>query len=45
MTDDSYFDISEKKLSITTLYIVSDKYDIIRTENSDVIDSFISEIL
>ena len=35
------------KLSITTLYIVSDapKYDIIWTENSDVIDGFISEIL
>ena len=47
MTDDSYFNISEKKLSITSLYITSDvpKYDIIWTENSDVIDSFISEIL
>ena len=35
-----------KKLSITSLYIISDapKYDIIWTENSDVIDSFISEI-
>jgi len=46
MTDDSYFNISEMKLSIS-LYIISDapKYDIIWTENSDVIDSFISEIL
>ena len=35
------------KLSITPLYVISDapKYDIIWTENSDVIDSFISEIL
>ena len=35
------------KLSITSLYVISDafKYDIIWTENSDVIDSFISEIL
>ena len=35
------------KLLITSLYIISDapKYDIIRTENSDLIDSFISEIL
>ena len=47
MTDDSYFNISEMKLSITSLYIISDipKCDIIWTENSDVIDSFISEIL
>ena len=47
MTNDSYFNISEMKLSITSLYIISDasKYDIIWTENSDVIDSFISEIL
>ena len=47
MTDHSYFNISEIKLSITSLYITSDvpKYDIILTENSDVIDSFISEIL
>ena len=47
MTDDSYFKISEMKLSITSLYIISEapKYDIIWTENSDVIDSFISEIL
>ena len=46
-TDDSYFNISEMKLSITLLYIIFDalKYDIIWTENSDVIDSFISEIL
>ena len=43
MTDDSYFITSE----ITSLYIISDapKYDIIWTENNDVIDSFISEIL
>ena len=42
-----YFNISEMKLSITSLYIISDapKYDIIWTENSDVNDSFISEIL
>ena len=47
MTDDSYFNISEIKLSITSLYIISDtpKCDIILTENSDVIDSFISETL
>ena len=47
MTDDSYFYISEIKLSITSLYIISDnpKCDISWTENSDVIDSFISEIL
>ena len=47
MTDDLYFNISEMKLSITLLYIISDthKYDIILTENSDVIDSFISKIL
>ena len=47
MTDDSYFNISEMKLSIASLYIISDapKYYIIWTENSDVIDSFISEIL
>ena len=45
MTDDSYFNISEMKLQIISLYIISDvpKYDIIWTENSDVIDSFISE--
>ena len=44
---DLYFNISEMKLSITSLYIISDapKYDIIWTESSDVIDSFISEIL
>ena len=47
MADDSYFNISEIKLSITSLYIISDapKYDIIWTKNSDVIDSFILEIL
>ena len=38
---DLYFIISEMKLSITLLYIISDapKYDINWTENSDVIDS------
>ena len=43
---DLYFNIYEMKLSITSLYIISDapKYDIIWSENSDVIDSFISEI-
>ena len=47
MNDNSYFNISEMKLSFTSLYIISDapKYDIIWTENNDVIDSFISEIL
>ena len=47
LTNDSYCNISEMKLSITSLYIINDapKYDIILTENSDVIDSFISEIL
>ena len=47
MTNDAYFNISEIKLSITSLHIISDapKYDIIWIENSDVIDSFISEIL
>ena len=33
------------KLSMTSLYVISDEYDIIWTENSDVNDSFISEIL
>ena len=44
---DLYFNISEMKLWITSLYAISDapKYDIIWTEYSDVIDSFISEIL
>ena len=44
---DLYFNTTEMKLSITSLYIVYDapKYDIIWTENSDVINSFISEIL
>ena len=44
---DLYFNISEMKLSITSLYIISDtpNYDIIWTDNSDVTDSFISEIL
>ena len=44
---DLYFNISEMKLSITSLYIISDapKYDIIWTENSDVIDSFNPKIL
>ena len=43
----SYFNISQMKLSITSLYIISGapEYDIIWTVNSDVIDSFISEIL
>ena len=43
MTDGSYFNISGMKLSITSLYNISDapKYDIIWTENSDMIDSFI----
>ena len=47
MNNNSYFNISEMKLSIISLYIISDapKYDIIWTENSDVIVSFISEIL
>ena len=47
MTNNSYFNISKIKLLITSLYIKSDtlKCDIICTENSDVIDSFISEIL
>ena len=47
MTDDSYFDVSQMKLSITSLYIISEapKYDSIWTENSDLIDSFISEII
>ena len=40
MTDYSYFNTSEMKLSITSLYIILDapKYDIIWTENSDVIE-------
>ena len=44
MTDDSYFSM---KLSIISLYIISDAHqcDIIWTENSDMIDSFISDIL
>ena len=47
MTDESYLNISEMELSIKLLYIISDtpKCDIIWTENSDVIDSFILEIL
>jgi len=47
MSDKSYFNISETKLSITSLYIISDGplYDIIWNENSDVMVSFISEIL
>ena len=39
MTDDSYFNMSEMKLSDAP------KYDIIWTENSDVIDYFVSDIL
>ena len=44
---DLYFNISEMKLSITSVYIISvaPKYDIIWTDKSDVIDRFISEIL
>ena len=47
MTDEPYFNISEIKLSITTLYVISEtpRCGIIWTENSDVIDIFISEIL
>ena len=47
ITDDSYFNISEMKQSIISLYTISDapKYHIIWTENSDVIDSFIPEVL
>ena len=47
MTDDSCFNISEIKISITSLDIssITLKYGITWTENSDVIDSFISEIL
>ena len=43
---DLYFNISEMKQSISW-YIISDapKYDLNRTENIDVIDSFISEKL
>ena len=43
---DLYFNISVMKLLITSLYIISHapKYDIILTENSDVTDSFFSEI-
>ena len=43
---DLYFNISEISLSITSLYIIYDtpKYDIIWTDNSDVIDGFIPEI-
>ena len=46
MTDDLYFNISEIKLSITSLYIISDtpKCDIIWTENSYVNDIYILEI-
>ena len=44
---DPGFVLQKIKLSITSLYITSDapRYDIIWIENSDVIDSFISEIL
>ena len=49
MTDDLYFNISERKLSITTLYLYfipdAPKYDVIWTESSDVLVRFISEIL
>ena len=44
MTDVSYFNISEMKLSITSLYIISDAinwhYDINWTDSCDVIVSF-----
>ena len=44
---DFYFNISEMKLSITSLYIISvaTKYDIIWTENENLIDRFLPEIL
>ena len=47
MTDDLYVNVSEMRLLIISLYIISDvhQYDIIWTENSDMIDSFISEVL
>ena len=47
MIQDLYFNISGMKLSIKSLYIISEapNYDIIWTENSEVIASFISEIL
>ena len=40
MIQDLYFNISEMKLSIKSLYIIYDapKYDIIWTENSDVME-------
>ena len=43
---DLYFNVCEMKLSITSLYFISDapKYDIIWTENIDVIDSFIQSV-
>ena len=39
MTDDSYFNISETELSITSLFFISDtpKCDIIWTENRSMI--------
>ena len=47
MTDDSYFNISEMTLSITSLYNTSNahKYDIIWSENSNGNGIFIPEIL
>ena len=47
LRQDARINISKMKLTITSLYIISDapKYDITWTENSDVIDNFISEIL
>ena len=46
MTDDSYFNISEIKLSITSLFSVQIMYlRALEILYSDVIDSFISEIL
>ena len=47
MTDDSYFNISEIKLSITSLFSVQIMSYLGTSDMiySDVIDSFISEIL
>ena len=47
MTDDSYFNISEIKLSITSLYSVQIMSNLGASDMiySDVIDSFLLEIL
>ena len=47
MTDDSYLNISEMKLSITSLFSVQIMSYLVASDiiYSDVIDSFISEIL